>query len=446
MKAESSRGEWSSKIGFILAAAGSAIGLGSIWRFPYITGQSGGAVFVLVYLFLVFTIGISLMMAEIVIGKKGRLNAVGSFRRLGGKHWGLVGWIGVIAAFVILSYYGVIGGWTMAYVLKSFTGLISASGSGEVAKIFEAFISDGKQMLFYQGLFMAATVIVVFRGVSGGIERLCTFCMPALFILMILLIGRALTLPGAMEGVVFFLKPDFSKLSGEVVLSAMGQAFFSLSLGIGAMVIYGSYLPDKTDIPKASLQICFLTFMISLMAGLIIFPSLFAFGMEPGAGAGLTFITLPVVFAKMPGGVLWAASFFVLFFFAALTSSVSLLEVVVSYMIDSLGWDRKKATILLGVLISVVGIPSALSQGAVTINVFGVSFLDAADFFASNLLMPAGGFLTAIFIGWVAYSAGFDGITCGGAAPFRYKKLWMFILRFIAPVCILVIFIAGLKW
>lgn len=270
--------------------------------------------------------------------------------------------------------------------------------------------------------------------------------MPALFILMILLIGRALTLPGAMEGLVFFLKPDFSKLSGEVVLSAMGQAFFSLSLGIGAMVIYGSYLPDKADIPRASFQICFLTFMISLMAGLIIFPSLFAFGMEPGAGAGLTFITLPVVFAKMPGGVLWAASFFVLFFFAALTSSVSLLEVVVSYMIDSLGWNRKKATIFLGMLISLFGIPSALSQGAMTINIFGVSFLDAADFFASNLLMPAGGFLTAVFIGWVACSSGLEGITGEGGVPFRYKKLWMFILRFIAPACILAIFVAGLKW
>ncbi|MCF4114142.1 MULTISPECIES: sodium-dependent transporter [Dethiosulfovibrio] len=446
MKDESSRGEWSSKIGFILAAAGSAIGLGSIWRFPYIAGQSGGAAFVAVYLVLVFSIGISLMMAEIVIGKKGKLNAVGSFGKLGGRRWSLVGWGGVVAAFVILSYYGVIGGWTIAYIFKSFFGLMEVTGAGEVARVFQDFISSGTQMVFFQCLFMGATVFVVFRGVSGGIERLCTFCMPALFVLMLLLIGRSVTLPGAMEGVAFFLKPDFSKVTGEVFLSALGQAFFSLSLGIGAMIIYGSYLPEDSDIPKSSLQICFLTFLISLMAGLIIFPSLFAFGMEPGAGAGLTFITLPVVFSRMPGGVLWSASFFVLFFFAALTSSVSLLEVAVSYLIDSLGWARRRATIFLGCLITLVGIPSALSQGAVRINVFGLSFLDAADFFASNLIMPIVGFLISVFLGWVVPSVAEEGITNEGTRPFGGKKVWLFILRFVAPICILVIFIAGLKW
>ncbi len=333
----SEREQWGSKLGFILAAAGSAIGLGSIWRFPYITGQYGGAAFVLVYTLLVFSIGISLMMAEIVIGRRGKLNAVGSFKALGGGAWSIVGWLGVIAAFIILSYYGVIGGWTIAYFIKSFTGLTSHSSSGQIAKTFEIFVSNAGSVIFYQVLFMAATIFVVYNGVGGGIERLCKICMPALFILMLILILRSVTLPGASKGLSFFLKPDFTKITGEVLLAALGQAFFSLSLGIGAMIIYGSYLPEDSNIPSSSAQICFLTLLISIMAGLIIFPSLFAFNMEPAAGAGLTFITLPVVFAKMPAGFLWSALFFILFFFAALTSSVSLLEVVASYFIDNFG-------------------------------------------------------------------------------------------------------------
>ncbi|PIE54654.1 MAG: sodium-dependent transporter [Dethiosulfovibrio peptidovorans] len=445
MQEAKGRGEWSSKLGFILAAAGSAIGLGSIWRFPYIAGQSGGAAFVLVYFLLVFTIGISLMMGEIVIGKKGRLNAVGSFRALGGSRWSLVGWGGVIASFIILSYYGVIGGWTVAYIFKSFTGLMGVSAAGDVARIFQDFISDGWQVVLYQVLFMAGTVFVVFRGVSGGIERLCTFCMPALFLLMILLIGRSVTLPGAMEGLSFFLKPDFSKITGKVFLSAMGQTFFSLSLALGVMIIYGSYLPDDSNILGASAQICFLTFLVSLMAGLIIFPSLFAFSLEPGAGAGLTFITLPVVFAKMPGSVFWSASFFVLFFFAALTSSISLLEVVASYFIDALSWSRRKATLVVGGVITLMGLPSALSQGAVEITVFGLSFLDAADFFASNILMPVSGFFTVLFLGWWIPDAVVDGVVNSGT-PGMKERVWLWILKIIAPICILVIFIAGLRW
>lgn len=441
----SEREQWGSKLGFILAAAGSAIGLGSIWRFPYITGQYGGAAFVLVYTLLVFSIGISLMMAEIVIGRRGKLNAVGSFKALGGGAWSIVGWLGVIAAFIILSYYGVIGGWTIAYFIKSFTGLTSHSSSGQIAKTFEIFVSNAGSVIFYQVLFMAATIFVVYNGVGGGIERLCKICMPALFILMLILILRSVTLPGASKGLSFFLKPDFTKITGEVLLAALGQAFFSLSLGIGAMIIYGSYLPEDSNIPSSSAQICFLTLLISIMAGLIIFPSLFAFNMEPAAGAGLTFITLPVVFAKMPAGFLWSALFFVLFFFAALTSSVSLLEVVASYFIDNFGWKRSRATLVLGIIITIAGIPSALSQGAVPINLFGKSFLDAADFFASNLLMPLGGFFISLFLGWKIHNIAKEEINNLSENSFPLTKTWLFILQYIAPICIAIIFISGLR-
>lgn len=440
------REQWGSKLGFILAAAGSAVGLGNIWRFPYITGQNGGAAFVLVYVALVFIIGFSVMLAEICIGRKAQLNAVGSFQKIRGGAWPIVGWMGVAAGFIILSYYGVIAGWTMAYIAKSFTGLMGAAEAGKAGDVFGAFISNGPLTVAWQAAFMFLTIWVVYKGVGEGIEKYCKVLMPALFLILIILIGRAVTLDGAAKGLSFYLHPDFSKINGETILAALGQAFFSLSLGMGCMITYGSYLGKKELLPGAAAQVCFLDTMVAFLAGLVIFPAVFAFGVEPGAGPGLTFITLPSVFAKMPGGTIWSALFFLLLFIAALTSAISLLEVVTAYFMDEMKWSRAKAAWSMGTVIFLLGVPSALAQGAMTINVFGKDFLSAADFLASNILLPLGGLFIALFVGWFWTDGAKSEVTNEGAHPFGLMTAWIWICRVVAPIAIAYIFITGLKW
>ncbi len=440
------REQWGSKLGFILAAAGSAVGLGNIWRFPYVTGQNGGAAFVLIYVALVFIIGFSVMLAEISIGRNAQLNAVGSFRKIKGGAWPIVGWMGVAAGFIILSYYGVIAGWTMAYIVKSFTGLMATAEAGGAGDAFGAFISNGPLAVAWQAAFMVITTWVVYKGVGEGIEKYCKILMPALFLLLLVLIGRSVTLEGSSAGLSFYLKPDFSKINTGVVLAALGQAFFSLSLGMGMHITYGSYLGKKETLPGAATQICFLDTMVAILAGLVIFPAVFAFGVEPGAGPGLTFITLPSVFAKMPGGPIWSGLFFLLLFIAALTSAISLLEVVTAYFMDEMKWSRAKAAWVMGTIIFLIGVPSCLAQGAMEINVFGKDFLSAADFLASNILLPLGGLFIALFAGWVWTDGIKKEVTNDGAAPFGLMGPWILVCKFVAPIAIAYIFITGLKW
>ena len=440
------REQWGSKLGFILAAAGSAVGLGNIWRFPYITGQNGGAAFVLLYVLLVFIIGFSVMLAEIAIGRSAQLNAVGSFKKLKGGAWPIVGWMGVIAGFMILSFYGVIGGWTMAYIIKSFTGLMAAAESGGAGDVFGGFITNGPIVIAWQAAFMVLTIWVVYRGIGEGIERYCKVLMPALFVILLILIVRSVTLEGAGAGLEFYLKPDFSKLTGGTFLAALGQAFFSLSLGMGCMITYGSYLGKKEILPGAAVQVCFLDTMVALLAGLVIFPAVFAFGVEPGAGPGLTFITLPSVFAKMPGGSVWSALFFLLLFIAALTSAISLLEVVTAYFMDEMKWSRPKAAWTMGGTIFLLGIPSALSLGAMKLQIAGKDFLDAMDFISSNILLPLGGLFIALFVGWIWTEKARREVTNDGTVPFGMMSAWLWVCRVVAPVAIAYIFIKGLKW
>lgn len=440
------REQWGSKLGFILAAAGSAVGLGNIWRFPYITGQNGGAAFVLLYVLLVFIIGFSVMLAEIAIGRSAQLNAVGSFKKLKGGAWPIVGWMGVIAGFMILSFYGVIGGWTMAYIIKSFTGLMAAAESGGAGDVFGGFITNGPIVIAWQAAFMVLTIWVVYRGIGEGIERYCKVLMPALFVILLILIVRSVTLEGAGAGLEFYLKPDFSKLTGGTFLAALGQAFFSLSLGMGCMITYGSYLGKKEILPGAAVQVCFLDTMVALLAGLVIFPAVFAFGVEPGAGPGLTFITLPSVFAKMPGGPVWSALFFLLLFIAALTSAISLLEVVTAYFMDEMKWSRPKAAWTMGGTIFLLGIPSALSLGAMKLQIAGKDFLDAMDFISSNILLPLGGLFIALFVGWIWTEKARREVTNDGTVPFGMMSAWLWVCRVVAPVAIAYIFIKGLKW
>lgn len=439
------REQWGSKIGFILAAAGSAVGLGNIWKFPYVTGTNGGGAFVLLYIGMVACIGFTVMLAELVIGRRAQLNAVGSFEKIKGGAWPWVGWLGLACGFLILSYYGVVGGWTIKYIIHSFTGLMEIASAGNAGEVFGGFISSPLMVVFYQALFMFVTIWVVYRGVGEGIERYCKILMPALFVILIILIGRSVTLDGAAAGIEFYLKPDFSKVTSGTVLAALGQAFFSLSLGMGCMITYGSYLQKDINLATATVQVCVLDTLVALLAGLVVFPAVFAFGVEPGAGPGLTFITLPGIFAQMPGGMIWSALFFLLLFVAALTSAISLLEVACSYFIDK-GWSRAKAAWTMGALIFLLGVPSAISLGG-GLKIAGKDFMDVAGFFTDQIMMPIGGFFICIFVGWVIKDIAYEEITNGGKVPaFSGYATWAMLVKFVAPLAILYIFVTGLKW
>jgi NSS family neurotransmitter:Na+ symporter len=429
-----------------MAAAGSAIGLGNIWRFPYITGKFGGAAFVLIYLAVVLIIGMSVMLAEFVIGRNAQSDAVGSFRKLGGGAWPLVGWMGFFCGFVILSYYAVIAGWTVAYMFKSLGGLMSEAAAGKAGDVFGAFVSDPVQSIAYHVVVMAITTGIIYKGISGGIEKCCKILMPALFVLLLVLIVRSVTLPGSGAGLEFYLKPDLSKITNQAILAAVGQGFFSLSLGMGCMITYGSYLSKKEYLPSIARTVVLLDTTIAILAGFVIFPAVFAFGIEPGAGPGLTFVTLPAVFAKMPMGAIFSFAFFLLLFIAALTSAISLLEVVVTYCIDQLRWNRAKAAIIMGTAIALLGIPSALSVGGHIPQVAGKDFLDAADFITNNVIMPLGGIFISVFVGWIWADGAKAEITDNGKLAFPFYTVWLWICRVVAPVSIAWIFITGLKW
>jgi len=312
------RGRWTSRVGFVMAAAGSAIGLGNIWRFPYMTGKSGGFVFLIVYLAIVFTMGISVMLAEVVIGKAAQRNPVGAFAKLGGGLWPLVGFMGLTAGFIILSYYSVVAGWTIAYIFKTPLGLLNYSDPKELAEMFGKFVGDPIQPIIYHAIFMALTVLIVVSGIEKGIERWCKILIPALFLILIVLIVRAVTLPGALKGIEFYLAPDFSKIDTKVLNAALGQAFFSLSLGMGCIMTYASYFPREENAPKSVIWVVSMDTLAAFLGGLAVMPAVFAFGFDPAAGPGLTFITLPAVFARMPLGTLWAVLFFLSSLFCGL--------------------------------------------------------------------------------------------------------------------------------
>lgn len=444
-KSRDGRGQFASRLGFILAAAGSAIGLGNIWKFPYLAGANGGAVFLIIYLGFVFTIGISVMLAEFAIGRAGERNPVGAIKRLKGGAWTGVGYMGVVAGFAILSFYSVVGGWTIAYAVKTATGLLALNDAKALGGAFGAFVGNTAEPLVYHGIFMALTVAVVARGVERGIERSCRVLMPLLFILLIVLVVRSLTLPGALAGVKFFLTPDFSKINPTMVTSALGHAFFTLSLGMGAMITFGSYLTRQTHLPSSALWVTSLDTLIALLAGFMILPAVFAFGFDPGAGPGLTFITLPAVFAQIPWGTAFGTLFFVLLAVAALTSAISLLEVVVAFLIDEKGVARPKAAVGAGAVIFLLGIPSSLSLGVWSdVKLFGKGFFDLMDYVASNLMLPLGGVLIAVFVGWVVTPRIMQEASREDGHLFRLAPAWRVICRYMAPVGVAWVLFSGL--
>ena len=446
---QQSREVWGSKLGFILAAAGSAIGLGNIWKFPYITGENGGASFVLVYLICIAVIGLPVLIAEILIGRTTQRDPVGAFYKLSqSKFWGAIGGMGVVAGFLILSFYAIIAGWSMGYIVEAINGnFFKFPEPAASADHFQALVTNLPWIFGYFFLFMLLTMGIVFSGVQKGIERASKIMMPILFILLIILMIRGLTLDGAVKGIDFLWNPDWSKITASTILLALGHAFFTLSLGMGAMLTYGSYMSEKDNIPSAALQIVILDTLIALIAGTAIFTSVFAVGLDPNAGPGLIFHTLPGVFTKMPGGYFFSILFFISLTIAALTSSISLLEVVVSFFVDELNWKRHNAAVVLSIVISAIGIPSLLSFNILSdFRIFGLDFFALVDFIASNILLPLGGLFIAVFVAWVW---GFDKVIPNlrkGAEKFfdNYPGLsfaWKIFLKYLSPVLIFLVFL-----
>ena len=444
---EQKRENWGSKTGFILAAAGSAIGLGNIWKFPYIAGENGGASFVIVYLICIAIIGLPVLIAEILIGRTTERDPVGAFYKLSkSKFWASVGGMGIVGGFLILSFYAIIAGWAMGYIVEAVSGnFFSFPDPASSADHFNDLVGNIFWIIGYFLLFMIITMLIVYAGIQKGIERASKIMMPILFLLLLILMIRGLTLEGAENGLEFLWNPDWSKINPQSILIALGHAFFTLSLGMGAMLTYGSYMSKKDSIPNSALQIVVLDTLIALIAGVAIFTSVFAVGLDPAAGPGLIFHTLPSVFYKMSGGYIFSILFFILLTIAALTSSISLLQVVVSYFVDERQWNRHTAVSVLGTFIFLLGIPSALSYNVLSeFTIFGKNFFDLVDFLASNIILPLGGMLIAVFVGWVW---GFDKVLINlreGAENLfeNYPwviSFWKIFLKFFSPILIFLV-------
>lgn len=453
--AQSKRGFWSSRLAFILAATGSAVGLGNIWKFPYITGENGGGAFVLVYLICIAVVGIPIMMAEVLIGRRGGHSPVNSLRQITQRDklnpaWKWVGAIGVLAGFLILSFYSVIGGWALSYVGTSAAGQFSGQTADAVGSIFSGLLSDPMTLLSWHTLFMALVMVVVARGVSSGLERATSILMPGLFVLLLIMVGYAMTSGHFGEAVSFLFQPDFSKLTTSGVLVALGHAFFTLSLGMAVMMAYGSYLPKNVSIAKASVTVSVMDTGVALLAGLAIFPIVFANGMEPGAGPGLIFQTLPLAFGQMPMGTLFGTLFFVLLVFAAWTSGISLLEPLVEWLEEQKGMNRTVSTLIAGLVCWVLGIASILSlnlwSDVAPLGMFamfeGKTIFDLLDYLTANILLPLGGLLVAVLVGWFMSKQALQNELSLSEGGFN---LWYNTLKFITPVAVLVVFLYNLS-
>ncbi len=447
MAESTGRGSWSSNVGFILAGAGSAIGLGAIWRFPYITGANGGAIFVVVFLACCFLIGYPVMVAELSLGRHTEKNPMGMFNKLSGRPvWKGVGGLCVLSGFAIFSWYSVIAAWVLGYLYKAVTGAFSqVRDPAEISRVFSGFVSDAPTVIFLHAIVISVTAYVVFFGVKSGIERLSRWLMPVLFVLLVLLAVRSVTLPGAYDGLVFYLKPDFSKFSGGMILAAMGQALFSLSLGMGTMITYGSYLSKKENIPVSAAWITFFEIVVCLLAGLVIMPAVSAMGKDFAAGPKLIFEVLPSIFAEMPGGYVFGIGFFILVIIAALTSTVSILEVPVAYFVDEKRWSRGRAVVFVSSIAFVMGMPAALAHGASDflsrLPLIGTDFFTAISTVFGDISLSIGSLFIAIFAAWIwgvkqaAQEIESEGIV------FRIRRFWGFLIRYVAPVTILIIFI-----
>ena len=440
------RDGFSSRFGIIAAAAGSAVGLGNIWKFPYIVGENGGSAFILVYLISILAVGLPVLLAEFIIGRRGQANAVRSFKTIApNTKWSGIGWMGIIAAFMILGFYTVIAGYTIHYFILTITNAFSGMSSSEIAQTFSDF-SSGSTQIIYTIIFIILSLAILFGGVKDGIEKYSKILMPGLVGIILLLVIRAVTLPGASEGIEFLLKPDFSELSMNAVLDALGHSFFSLSVGMGTMLTYGSYISKKENLTSTAFSIGAADTIIALLAGLAIFPAVFAFGIDPTAGPGLVFITLPNVFLQMPGGSIFGALFFFLLFIAALTSVVSIFEVIIAYVTEELKLNRQKAMALTTVAVVVIATICALSQTPNSSLIFnGHTLFDWMDLLSANVLLPIGGFLIMIFLGFIMKKSHLEDELKQGSKSIKNTMAYITITKFVAPVAIAIVFLTGIQ-
>ena len=441
------RDGFGSKLGIIAAAAGSAIGLGNIYRFPCEVGNNGGAAFLLVYLLVVIFLGIPVMLSELVIGRRSQSNSVGAFKKLAPKTaWPIVGYMGVLCGFLIFAFYSTVSGWTLEYIIKSVTDSFHGKDLVTIEQEFTAFHDMGWRNVMWQGIFIFLTGFVVFKGVQNGIEKYAKILMPLLLVILIVLGVRSMTLPGAKEGLAFLFKPDFSKITGKVLISALGQGFFSLSLGMGVLITYGSYVKKSDNLTSTAFSVVLADTAIALLAGLVIFPAAFSFGVKPEAGMGLVFNTLPMLFNQMAGGYWFCLIFFVLLAIAALTSTISLLEVLVAYLSEELHLKRQWATVVACAGTMLLGAFASLSlMSGTPFTIGGRPVFDLMDFVSSNILLPVGGVLIVIFLGWyLGKQKFFEEVTNEGAIKASLKKIIFFIIKYLAPVAITIVFISGL--
>ncbi len=443
------RVNFGSRLGVILASAGSAVGLGNIWRFPYETGNHGGAAFILTYLACVLILGIPIMIAEFLIGRRSRANTAGAYQKLApSTQWRWVGRMGVLAGFLILSYYSVVAGWTLEFIGEAATNNFAGKSAADFIASFNSFIGNPLRPAFWLTLFLLATHFIIVKGVEKGIEKSSKIMMPMLFLLLIVLVICSVSLPGAAAGIEFLLKPDFGKIDGNTLLSAMGQAFFSLSLGMGCLCTYASYFRNDTNLPGTAFNVAAIDTVVAVMAGFIIFPAAFSAGIQPDAGPSLLFITLPNVFQQAFGGLPWLAVtlsllFYILLALAALTSTISLHEVVTAYLHEEFNFTRVKAARLVTVGCIVLGVCCSLSLGVGRqFTVFGLTLFDLFDFVTAKIMLPLGGFLISVFTGWyLDKKIVREEISNHATLKIHIYRLLIFILKFIAPIGIAFIFI-----
>ncbi|ANG61886.1 symporter [Marinobacterium aestuarii] len=440
---ERGRTQWSTRLAFILAATGSAVGLGNIWKFPYITGENGGGAFVLLYLGCIALIGIPLLMAEVLIGRRGKQSPPDAMRALAleagvSPRWQLVGWVGVMTGFVLLSFYLVVAGWAVAYIFNAGSGVFTGASSDDIGALFNSLVSDPVASTLWGTLVLAVTAAIVIKGVKQGLERAVTIMMPGLLLILLLLVGYSMTTGSFGQGFAFMFNPDFSKLTGTSVLVALGHAFFSLSLAGGGMMTYGSYLPKQVSLGRTILTIGLLDTLVALIAGLAIFPIVFANGLEPGAGPGLIFVTLPLAFGQLPLGQLVGVLFFVMLSFAALTSAISLLEPAVSWLTEKRGLSRLRAGLMTAAGIWLLSLGSVFSFNLWQEHrLYGKTFFDVLDYLTSGWIMPLSGLAMAIFTGWVMTRAA-TGEEVGTGLGY---SLWRWLIRYVVPVGIVAIFL-----
>lgn len=441
-----SREQWSSKIGFILSTAGAAIGLGAIWKFPYVTGMNGGGAFFLIFVLFTLFIGLPMLISEFIIGRGAKREAVSAYDYLAPNSiWRITGRLGVVGCFLLLSFYSVVGGWIVLYSGLSLSGKI-ISANADYGALFDKVIGTPWIGLGGLFIFLVMNVIVLSFGIKNGIEKASKYLMPLLFIFFIILVVRSVTLNGAMEGIRFFLRPDLGNLTGEGILYALGQSFFSLAVGFSCMVTYSSYLSRKESIPTSASSVVSLNILVSLLAGLAIFPVVFAFGLEPTEGPGLLFVVLPAVFSQMTFGSVFLTLFLLLFLFATLTSSFSLLEIIISALTANKKHSRRKMAVLSGTIIFLASIPAALSFGVLAdISLFGKSIFDATDYLVSNIMLPLGCLLISIFISFRMEKAiVIQEFQAGSSVGVGWFKVWRFLMRWIVPLTITIVFIYSL--